>query len=104
MFKRVGLDTNLEKIKSLVCTPGYIWGKWSKEVYKRRATGDGETFRERKWSRVSCAEYGLTVSYSSLKWNMERQHGIIVPQTREVEIGGEVTIHLCIWSHGSHPQ
>ena len=24
MFKRVGIDTNTEKTKSLVCTPGYI--------------------------------------------------------------------------------
>ena len=26
IFLRVGLETNLEKIKALVCTPGYIWG------------------------------------------------------------------------------
>ena len=30
MFRRVGLETNLEKTKALVCTPGYIWGKWIK--------------------------------------------------------------------------
>ena len=29
-FRRVGLETNLEKTKEMVCTPGYIWGKWSK--------------------------------------------------------------------------
>ena len=28
MFRRVGIDTNLEKTKALVCTPRYIWGKW----------------------------------------------------------------------------
>ena len=38
MFRRVGLETNLEKTKALVCTPRYIWGKWSKSLYKRKAT------------------------------------------------------------------
>ena len=39
MFRRMGLETNLEKKKALVCTPRYIWGKWSEVVYKRRDTG-----------------------------------------------------------------
>ena len=38
MFRRVGLETNLEKTKALVCTPRYIWGKCSKSLYKRKAT------------------------------------------------------------------
>ena len=67
MLKRVGLDTNIEKTKSLVCTPGSIWGKRSKEAYKRRVTGEGETFRERKRSRVSCADCGATIASLSLK-------------------------------------
>ena len=25
----MGLETNLEKTKALVRTPGYIWGEWS---------------------------------------------------------------------------
>ena len=29
MFRRLGLDTNLEKTKALVCIPRYIWGKYS---------------------------------------------------------------------------
>ena len=62
MFSRVDLETNLEKKKLLVCTPGYIRGKWSEDVYKRRATGEGETFRERKWSSVNCAECVLIVA------------------------------------------
>ena len=39
MCRRVGIETNLENMKVLVCTHGYIWGKWSKAVHKRRATG-----------------------------------------------------------------
>ena len=42
MFRRVGLRTNPENIKALVFTPGYIWGKLSKAVYKCRATGGGD--------------------------------------------------------------
>ena len=52
MLRRIGLETNLENTKALVCTPGYIWGKWSKAVYKRRATREVQIFRERKRARV----------------------------------------------------
>ena len=48
MFRQMGLETNLEKTKSLVCTPGYIWREWSEAAYKRRSTGEGATFRKRK--------------------------------------------------------
>ena len=41
MFRRVGLDTNLENTKALVCTPRYICGKWIKAAYKRRDIGGG---------------------------------------------------------------
>ena len=53
MFKNVGLETNLEKIKSLVCTRVYIWGKLRKEAHKIQATGEGETFRKINWLRLS---------------------------------------------------
>ena len=42
MFRWVGLKKNLYKTKALVCTPGYIWEKWSESKYKRRDTGEGE--------------------------------------------------------------
>ena len=28
MFRRMGIDANLEKTKTMVCIPGFIWGKW----------------------------------------------------------------------------
>ena len=62
MFQRVGLETNLKNTKALVYTPGYIWGKWSEESYKRRSTGEGETFRERNQERVSCTLCGVKVA------------------------------------------
>ena len=72
----------------MVCTLSYIWGKWSKAAYKRRDTGEGETFRERKQARVICSECGVKVAVSSLKGHMERQNVRSVPHTREVDIGG----------------
>ena len=28
ILQRITLETNLKKSKTMVCTPGYIWGKW----------------------------------------------------------------------------
>ena len=39
MFHRMGLDTNLKKTKSIVCTTSFIWGKWSDKDYKGRRRG-----------------------------------------------------------------
>ena len=83
----MGLYMNLEKTKAPVCTPGYIWGKWSEEAYKRRATGEGETFRERKRARVNCTIRGVIVAELYLREHMVRQHRKIQPQKRELKIG-----------------
>ena len=40
MLHRVGLGTNLKKIKSMVCKPSFIRGKWGEKDHKRRATGE----------------------------------------------------------------
>ena len=88
MFRRVGLETNLDKTKTLLCTTGYIRGKWSEKAYKHRTTREGATFRERKRERASCTEYGVTVAASSVKGHMETKNDISIPQTREVGIGG----------------
>ena len=63
MFQWMGLETNLDKTKALVCTPGYIWGKWSEAAYKRRATREGGTFREKKRVRVGGGGGGPPPSY-----------------------------------------
>ena len=92
MFRRMGLGTNLENTKAMVCTPGFIWGKVGDLAYKRRSTGEGETFIERKKARVSCATCSVTAEGSYLKDHMARSHGICVPQTGRVdEVGGEPT-------------
>ena len=55
----MGIDNNLKKNKAMVCTPGIIWGKWGELAYKRQVTGDGETFRERKKTRVGTEPHGM---------------------------------------------
>ena len=88
MLRQMVLGINLENAKDLVCTHGYIWGKWIEAAYTRKATGEGETFRERNQVRVSCTVCGVAVESSYLKGHMVRQHGRRPTQTREVEIGG----------------
>ena len=38
IFLKIGLEKNLVKTNTMVCTPGFIWGKWWGGVVK--ATGD----------------------------------------------------------------
>ena len=61
MFGWVGLCTKLGKTKSMTCTPRLIWGQLGKGVYKRRATNEGDTFRERKRTRLSRNNCGRTM-------------------------------------------
>ena len=39
IFCRMGLETNLEKTKTMVCTPGFIWEEWGGA--RIQAAGDG---------------------------------------------------------------
>ena len=34
MFHRMELETNIEKTKAVVCTPGFIWRNWGEQAYK----------------------------------------------------------------------
>ena len=68
--------------------PGFIWGQQGAAVYKRRVTGEGETFKERKRSRVICTECGGTMAASSLRHHMEISHGIVLHHTRGMNVRG----------------
>ena len=37
--RRMGLENNLKNIRFVVCTPVFIWGKWSEQAYKQRRQG-----------------------------------------------------------------
>ena len=76
------------------CTPGIVSGYLGKEAYKRRATGEGATFQEWRRTQVGCADCGDLVAASSLRHHVERSHGISLPQTRGVNVGGGGD-HIC---------
>ena len=63
----------------MVCTPRLIWGEMRELDYKRRATGERATFRDRKKARLSFATCGVTVAAYYLKANMKRIHSICIP-------------------------
>ena len=70
MLCRMGINANLKKIKAMVCTPSFIWGKWGETLYKKWETGEGAAFREMKRIQASCTECGVTVAASHLKAHM----------------------------------
>ena len=86
MFERVGLQTNLNNTKTMVCTTGFIWGKQGAEAYNRKATGKGQTFQERKRIRISCEVCGGTMAASSLRHHMDIAHGRLLAQVRGIYV------------------
>ena len=70
----------MEKTKAMVCTLGFIWIQIGEEAYKRRATGEWETFWDRKWTRGSCSECRALVEALSLRHHMEKSHEVTPPQ------------------------
>ena len=73
-----------------MCTPGFIWGQLGVAAYKRRATGEGDTFREQKKTSVSCKDCVTAMSELLFLHQMERSHRIVMLQTQEVDVGGGV--------------
>ena len=88
MFERVGLKKDMSKTKSMIGTPGFIWGQQGDKAYTQRATGVGPTFWERKRTRVSCKECRGTMATYSLCYHTEKSPGIVLPHSRGIDIGG----------------
>ena len=88
MFLRMGLNTNLEKTKYMVCTPSFILCKCIEKAYKHRIMGEREILRQRKRTRLSCTKCGMTLAALYLKYHMARLHIICIPHTRGVKDGG----------------
>ena len=88
MFRRVGMEKNLDKMKAMICTQGLIWVQIREAMYKRRETGEGEKFWERKRTSVSYLECGTEVAASSIRNHLWQSNGVILPQTRGVHVGG----------------
>ena len=80
MFEMMVLKENFGGTKALVCNPGFIRGQQGTSAYKRREMVEGETFLERKRTRVSHEECGGTMLASYLCHRMERIHRIVLTQ------------------------
>ena len=97
LFARVGLKTNTEKTKVMVCLPGAIRTYYSEHAYKRKLEGQGDTYRQRKRRRVQCVECGEDLAAGSVTSHMRSQHDMEpVPQ------GGPApplapACYLCTW-------
>ena len=68
IFNRVGLQTNVDKTVSMACHPFRAGsGNRTTEGYRRRITGDGNSFRERQRERVACGECGAELAAGSCR-------------------------------------
>ena len=56
MFERMGLKVNIAKTKFMICLPSSHHSHMSLDAYKRKMTGEGDTYRERKRRKVQCPE------------------------------------------------
>jgi Reverse transcriptase (RNA-dependent DNA polymerase) len=81
LFRRVGLESNAAKTKSMSCLPGKIHTNFSEPAYQRCATGAGATYRDRLREVVPCPDCGKPLSRGSLPLHRRRQHGREPPPT-----------------------
>ena len=81
IFDRVGLQKNVDKTVSMACHPCQAGsGNRTTEGYRRRITGDGNSFRERQQERVACGECGAELAAGYLSSHMMTQHRKAAPR------------------------
>ena len=76
LFGRVGLRTNTEKTKVMVCLPGSIRTYYSHHAYKRKLEGQGDTYRQRKRRQVACTVCSKDLSEGSIVTHIRTQHNM----------------------------
>jgi len=54
LFRKVRLETNVDKTKIMICHPSFIRTHLSDEAHKRQLTGRGLSYRDRKQQCVQC--------------------------------------------------
>ena len=67
LFQRIGLKCNVQKTHMMVCYPTLRHNEISGTAYKRRLTGEGDTYRQRKGQKVVCPECGKEYDQSYLQ-------------------------------------
>ena len=81
IFDRVGLQTNVDKTVSMACQPCRAGsGNRTAEGYRRRITGDGNSYRERQRERVACGECGAELAAGSLSSHLMTRRGKAAPR------------------------
>jgi hypothetical protein len=73
LFEYVGLQTNAEKTKVMMCLPGKIQVAQTEEEYAAQQTGTAATTK--RW-RIDCEVCGVSLAAESLKSHLETQHDI----------------------------
>ena len=81
IFDRVGLQKNVDKTVSMACHPCRAGSSnRTAEGYRRRITGDGNSFREQQRERVACGECGAELASGSLSSHLMTRHGKAAPR------------------------
>ena len=78
VFERIGLKTNDSKTKMMICLPAVKATRMTEGAYKRRLTGEGDSYHERMRRRVACPDCGDIMQLRSLPNHRRVQHGISV--------------------------
>jgi hypothetical protein len=65
LFRRVNLEANMKKSKSMICLPGKVQGHISSLAYKRRMIGEGESYKDRKRRKIQSEKCGSTLASAS---------------------------------------
>ena len=75
LFERVGLRTNAQKTKVMMCIPGRIRVSMTEEVYNDYCH-EASTHAARKRLRVECDICGQSMQAASLQRHLETQHDV----------------------------
>ena len=89
----MGLETNTDKTKLMLCECGYIPTKLSDQAYFRRATGTGPTHREQRRTRVNCPDCNKELTNGTLPHHRQRIHGIDQYTTLQPAVSGPPTTY-----------
>jgi hypothetical protein len=84
LFRRVGLDTNTTKTKTMVCVPGRIRTRLPSRSYDRMRFGF-QTAAQWNARSVECRRCGATLQARSLASHMASQHDVYVAYELEPE-------------------
>ena len=89
LFEEVGLATNTDKTKAMICVPGKIRTRLLEDVYANSREGLGN---RRQWQkdRVECDHCGLELAAGSLRSHLETQHNVFrsLVLNKDLEVKG----------------